>query len=160
MSHYLHKCSISRRSQKCKWIIIILLEKGHPLTKIFPIRLHPISLSSSSFCFIFLHITSYHIFYFISTYILFSCLSTDYNVKSKNARLILFTALFPIPKTVSGTEWVLNTLLLSQWMKWISAMTETCKGNSNREIRPIQIRNVGCVEEGEGEFSFSLCGTT
>ena len=30
----------------------------------------------------------------------------------------MFTALFPVPKTVPGTEWVLKKLLLSEWVKW------------------------------------------
>ena len=30
----------------------------------------------------------------------------------------MFTALFAVPKTVPGTEWVLKKLLLSEWIKW------------------------------------------
>ena len=30
----------------------------------------------------------------------------------------MFTALFLVPKTVPGTEWVLKKLLLSEWVKW------------------------------------------
>ena len=38
----------------------------------------------------------------------------------------MFTALFPVPKTVPGTEWVLKKLLLSEWVKWKKKKKKQC----------------------------------